>query len=83
MEKQRTMTGYIIADWIFYSVNVVIAVLLGTFAQAFAGVRWPRYSRLLLAGLVLLPAVGLGVALLCVRRGMVKERYGSWEKATR
>ena len=53
----------VIADWIFYSVNVVIAVLLGTFAQAFAGVRWPRYSRLLLAGLVLLPAVGLGVAL--------------------
>ena len=52
-----------VGDWIFYSVNVVIAVLLGIFAQAFAGERWPRYTRLLLGGLVLLPALALAVAL--------------------
>lgn len=46
------------SDWFFYSANVGIAVLLGLFAQGFAGVRWPLYTRTLLAAAVVLPVLG-------------------------
>lgn len=50
------------SDWVFYTANVASTVLLGVFAQAFAGERWPRYTRGLLAALAVLPALGAWAA---------------------
>lgn len=47
------------ADFAFYAAQVWTLVLFSTFCQAFAGVRWPRYSRVLFVLAVLLSAAGL------------------------
>ncbi len=47
------------ADWLFYAVQSWTLVLLATFAQAFAGVRWRRYSRLVVATAVMLSLAGV------------------------
>lgn len=50
--------GAWLGDWLFFCAQIVSVVLLGTFAQAFAGVRWPRYRRLLHGTLVVFGIVG-------------------------
>ncbi|MBX3637526.1 MAG: response regulator [Rubrivivax sp.] len=45
-------------DWLIYGSHVWSVALLGVFAQHFAGVRWPRFSRLLLVMAVVLPLLG-------------------------
>lgn len=47
------------ADWAFYAAQAWTLVLLAAFAQAFAGVRWPRYARTVLATAVALSVAGL------------------------
>ena len=36
-------------DWVFFAVQAWTLVLFGIFAQGFAQVRWPRYTRVLVA----------------------------------
>jgi len=51
----------LLADWLFYLAQVWTLVLLATFAQAFTGVRWQRYARLVLAVAVSLSLAGVVV----------------------
>lgn len=49
-------------DWLFYAAQAWTLVLFAVFCQAFAGVRWPRYTRALLALAALATVTGLAAA---------------------
>jgi signal transduction histidine kinase/CheY-like chemotaxis protein len=50
-------------DWVFFAVQAWTLVLFGIFAQAFAQVRWPRYTRCLVVGAAAVSLIGAGVAM--------------------
>lgn len=51
-----------IADWFFFAAQVWTVVLLTVFAQAFAKVRWRRYTRVLIGLAVATSAIGFVAA---------------------
>jgi len=60
-------------DWLIYGSHVWSVALLGVFAQRFAGVHWPRFTRVLLVTAIALPL--LAAVAVVMGESLVLRRY--------